>query len=53
MAYKVIYEVSGRKVILGRYTTKKGAEKKVASEKQKHNFGKNGYREYLTVKLVK
>lgn len=49
MGYKVVYEVAGRKMVLGKYTTKKGAEKRAESEKLKGNFGKNGYREYIRV----
>jgi len=49
MIYKVVYEVAGRKIVIGKYTTKKGAEKRAEAEKLKHNFGKNGYREYIRV----
>ena len=52
MSYKVIYEVAGRKITLGRYKTKEGAEKRAKTEKGNHNFGKNGYREYISVKLT-
>jgi hypothetical protein len=50
MNYKVIYEVSGVKITLGKYKTKKAAEKKVSTEKLKDNFGSNGYREYVYIK---
>ena len=53
MTYKVIYEVLGQKIVLGKYTTKKDAEKKVEIEKQKDNFGKNGYTEYIIIKPAK
>lgn len=51
MSYKVIYEVSGLKITLGKYKTKKAAEKKVSSEKLKDDFGRNGYREYIQIKV--
>lgn len=49
--YKVIYEVAGQKIILGSYKTKEGAEKRVKAEKAIDNFGKNGYREYIYLKM--
>lgn len=52
MLYKVIYQVAGQNIILGRYKTKIGAEKRIKKEKEKHNFGKNGYREYISVKRI-
>lgn len=51
MTYKVVYEVSGQKILLGRYKSRLSAQKKVCLEKQKHNFGNNGYREYIGIKL--
>jgi hypothetical protein len=53
MVYKVLYEVAGVKVTLGRYKTRERALKRISSERQKDNFGNNGYREYLTIKLTK
>jgi hypothetical protein len=51
MTYKVVYEVSGQKILLGKYNSRLGAEKRVCLEKQKDNFGNNGYREYIGIKL--
>lgn len=48
--YRLIYEVAGKKINIGNFKTRETAYKKMELEKQKDNFGLNGFNEYITIK---